>query len=641
MKNLLLPLLLMTCQLMAQKNINVEWTNYGNDAGGQRYVQADQINKTNVKNLKLAWQFRTGELERYKDYDYLLERAAFEATPLVVNGRMYFPTPSNIVFALDATNGKELWRFDPKVDLFHSEFSELTSRGVSYWTDGKEERLLMGTVDGRLISIDAKTGKADPAFGRDGSIDLKLGVGLVQVTSAPAICKDIVITGSSIGDNNRTHDARGVVRAFRIRDGKQLWAFDPIPTSDTDPAFAKWKNNSARQTGAANVWATISADPENDLVFLPTSSPSPDFYGGERLGNNDYANSVVALKASTGEYQWHFQVVHHDIWDYDIPAQPVLFDFPKGDKKIPAVAIGTKMGHVFVLNRLTGEALMPYEERSVPKSDVPGEVASPTQPFPIKPAPLSLQNLTLADAWGPTPEELKKAQEDFASRRYEGIFTPPSFQGTIVAPGNTGGIHWGGMSYDADRNLLVTNINRFAHLIQLHPRHEPDDYAAFLNKVRNDDNQIDPETNRMLGTPYRMSRQPYVKLSQEMGYAMTRPPWGTLLAIDLSTGDKKWERPLGYLADHPAYKDLGTINLGGTCLTSSGLTFVAATNDNHLRAFDTQTGELLWEQALPASGIATPMSYTLDGKQYIVIAAGGHGKNSLTTKGDYIMVFSL
>jgi len=245
----------------------------------------------------------------------------------------------------------------------------------------------------------------------------------------------------------------------------------PIPTKVNDPAFAKWENGSANRTGAANVWATISADPKNDLVFLPSSSPSPDFYGGERLGNNDYANSVIALKASTGEYQWHFQVVHHDIWDYDIAAQPVLFDLPKGAKKIPAVAIGTKMGHIFVLNRLTGEALMPFEEKAVPQSDIPGEQTSPTQPIPIKPAPL-VEDLTLEDIWGINEEEKQKAIADFKARRYEGIFTPPSFKGTIVSPGNTGGIHWGGMSYDPDRNLLVTNINRFATMVMLHKRHE-------------------------------------------------------------------------------------------------------------------------------------------------------------------------
>ena len=622
----------------------IGWQNYGNDPGGRRFVDIDQITPENVSKLKVAWTFRTGELELYKQRDYLLDRAAFEATPVVIGGRMYFPTPSNQVFAMEAASGKKIWQFDPEIDLFNIELSEMTCRGVSYWTDGTKERILMGTIDGRLFSIDAQTGLADPDFGHQGYVDLKLGVGLVQVTSAPAIYGDLVIVGSSIGDNNRTHDSRGVVRAFRIKDGKEVWNFDPIPTRPDDPAFKQWENNSAYRTGAANVWAPISVDPENDLVFLPTSSPSPDFYGGERLGNNDYANSVVALKASTGAYQWHFQVVHHDIWDYDIPAQPMLFDYQQGGNTIPAVAIGTKMGHIFVLNRLTGAAILPYEERPVPQSDVPGERTSPTQPIPIKPAPFGLQNLTIEDAWGPNPTELKKAQTLFSSLRYEGIFTPPSFAGSLLAPGNTGGINWSGMSYDPQRNLLVTNINRFAYQVKLLPRHEPKVSAAYLDEARNDENAINPETNRMLGTPYGMARLPFIMLNEGGVWGMTKPPWGTILAIDLESGDKVWERPLGYMADlskQPEYKDYGSVNMGGTCMTATGLTFIAATPDNHLRAFDSATGELLWEHPLPASGIATPMSYYSDGKQYIVITAGGHGKNSLTTKGDYVLAFTL
>ena len=623
---------------------SVEWPQYGNDKGGQRYAEIDQVTPQNVNQLKVAWTYRTGELDLYNGEDYLLGKAAFEATPIVVQGKMYFPTPSNQVFALNAATGRKIWHFDPEIDLFNIELSEMTCRGVSYWTDGTSERLFMGTVDGRLFSIDAKTGKADLNFGGRGYIDLKLGVGLVQVTSAPAICRDLVIVGTSIGDNNRTHDSRGVVRAFDSRNGQEIWHFDPIPTNPEDPAFQQWENNSAYRTGAANVWATISVDVENDLVFLPTSSPSPDFYGGERLGNNDYANSVVALKASTGAYQWHFQVVHHDIWDYDIPAQPMLFEYQQDEERIPAVAIGTKMGHIFVLNRLTGEAILPFEERPVPQSDVPGEQTSPTQPFPIKPAPLGLQNLTIHDAWGPNKKEMKKAREAFASARYEGIFTPPSLQGTIVAPGNTGGINWSGMSFDPQRNLLVTNINRFAHLIKVLPRHNPKENNEYLSKVRSDDNPVDPETNRMLGTPYGMSRLPFIKINEQQGWGLTKPPWGTILAIDLKSGDKVWEKPLGYLADprqHPEYVNYGSVNLGGTCLTSSGLTFVAATPDNFFRAFSSSSGELLWETVLPASGIATPMTYSLDGKQYIVIAAGGHGKNPFTTKGDYVIAFTL
>lgn len=624
---------------------SLEWTAYGQEPGGKRFVATDQINTDNVKQLKVAWQFQTGELELYKESSYLLNKSAFEATPLMIGGVLYFPTPSNQLFAVNAKSGEKIWQFDPDIDLFRSDFSELTCRGVSYWKGGGKERLLMGTVDGRLFSIDAASGTADPAFGNEGNIDLKLGTGLVQVTSAPAIYRDIVIVGTSVGDNNRTHAASGVVRAYSIKDGSLLWAFDPIPTSPEDPAQHEWKEGSAYRTGAANVWATISVDEENGLVYLPTSSPSPDFYGGERLGNNDYANSVVALEAETGTYRWHFQVVHHDLWDYDIPCQPMLIDLEKEGNDIPAVAIGTKMGHIFILNRLTGDPVFPIEERPVPSSDVPGEQAAPTQPFPLLPKPLGLQNIEAEDAWGPNAEELKQSRELIESLRYEGIFTPPSFRGTLVSPGNTGGINWGGMSYDPVRKVLVTNINRFAYMVKLLPRHEPQQVTDYLEAVRNDDNMIDPETNRMLGTPYRMARYPFIKaLKTGEAFPHTQPPWGTIIGIDLSSGEKLWEKPLGYMGDVeeiPEVKEWGSINLGGTCLTAGGLTFVAATIDNHLRAFETQTGELLWEHPLPASGIATPMSYMIDGKQYIVISAGGHGKNSFTKMGDFVVAFSL
>lgn len=626
--------LFMYVEVMGQ---DVEWSHYGNDAGGQRFARIDQISSSNVSDLKVAWQFQTGELDRYQNASYLLERAAFEATPLMVNRMLYFPTPSNILFALDASDGHEVWKFDPEIDIFHIELSEMTCRGVGYWTDGQEERLFMGTIDGRLFSIDAKTGKADTTFNGKGFVDLKLGTGLVQMTSAPAVYKDLVIVGSSIGDNNRTHESRGTVRAYDVRSGDEIWRFDPIPTTGT---HSSWKEGSNTRTGAANVWSTISVDKENGLVFLPTSSPSPDFYGGERLGNNDYANSVVALDAGTGAYRWHFQVVHHDLWDYDIAAQPVLFDYIGENGNVdPAVAIGTKMGHIFVLNRLDGTPILPYEERDVPRSNIPGEIASPTQPFPIKPEPLSLHNLTVEDIWGPTEEERDLAVEDFKQRRYEGVFTPPSFEGTLVAPGNIGGIHWGGMSIDPENQILVTNINHMPHVIQLFDRHTPEIFNAHVAQTRTDENQVNPETNRMFGTPYKMSRTPYIKATKDGAWGLTRPPWGTILAIDLSTGDKRWEKPLGYM--HPDEPGTGSINLGGTCLTSGGLTFVAATIDNHLRAFDTKEGKLLWEHALPASGIATPMTYFLDGKQYIVISAGGHGKNGFTTKGDYVIAFSL
>ncbi len=624
---------------------DTEWLHYGNDAGGQRFADIDQVTPKNVKQLKVAWAFRTQEQAQYKDTPWLQEKAAFEATPIMVNKSLYFSTPSNRVFAIDAQTGEQQWLFDPQVILGGS-FSELTNRGVSYWKGNRSgesiERILLATVDGRLFSLDLKTGQPDLAFGAAGFIDLKRGVGRVQVTSAPAIFDDLVITGSSIGDNGRTNMPKGIVRAYDIRTGQLVWDFDPIPTVITAESDSTWLNGSHVHTGAANAWSTISIDEKNGLAFIPTSSPSPDFYGGERLGNNDMANSLVAVDARTGEYRWHFQVVHHDLWDYDIAAQPVLFDF-KGE--IPAAAIGTKMGFIYVLNRLTGEPLFPVEERPVPRSLVPGEQASPTQPFPTKPLPLGLQNIGLDDLWAPNEAALDTARARFQALRYEGIFTPPDLgQGTLLTPGNVGGINWSGMSYDPKRRILVTNTNNLAHIISLFPRHDNALQQEVMGEWEKDKNDIRAEVTGMHGTPYFMARTIFAHSEKEDFWIQTKPPWGTIVGIDMDSGDKLWEKPLGVMMDpsiHPEAVNWGSINLGGTILTSGGLTFVAATFDNYFRAFDTATGEVLWQYELPAAGNATPMSYRLNGKQYIVIAAGGHGKVSFSKKGDYVLAFAL
>ena len=624
---------------------DLEWRYYGSDQGGLRHAQTNVITTENVEKLAPAWEFRTGEIEYYQGDEYLLGRAAFEATPLMVNGVLYFPTPSNRVFALNALTGQELWHFDPKLDLANLDLSEMTCRGVAYWKQGAVERLLMGTIDGRLFSIDASSGIPDSSFGGVGFVDLKIGTGLVQMTSPPVVFEDLVIAGTSVGDNNRSHAARGTVRAYQITSGKEVWRFDPIPSSAADPAMNSWKLGSAFRTGAANVWAPISIDTTLRLVFLPTSSPSPDFYGGERLGDNDYANSVVALDAKSGAYKWHFQLVHHDLWDYDVPCQPVLLDYQVAGTDIPAVAVGSKMGHIFILDRLTGRPLEPVQELTVPGSTVPGEQASLTQPFPTKPPPLGLQNLDRAHPWGPDSVQLAESEAIFKQSRDEGIFTPPSLEGSIVAPGNIGGLHWGGMSYDPNRKIIVTNINRLAYQIRLHERHEHEEFYSYVDAKRKDNNRVNPETNHMRGTPYRMSRSPLLKVNTDgKVWVQNQPPWGTVLAIDLKEGQVLWEKPLGYMGDpaqDPQVLEYGSINLGGSITTSSGLTFVAASVDNHLRAFSTSTGALLWERKLPASGIATPMTYVVEGRQFVVICAGGHGKNSLTTRGDYVLAFSL
>jgi len=634
------------------------WSYYGQDAGGRRYTALQQINAGNVSRLKLAWTYRTGELATYAGTN-ALEKACFETTPILIGRSLYFSTASDRVISVDAATGQQHWVYDPKVDL-NGDYSEFSSRGVAAWpakrtsdtrsgsavvgpdrNAGRDSlRLFIGTIDGRLIALDAHTGHPLTAFGDNGTINLRAGVGKdIQETSPPAVIGDLVIVGSAIGDNQRFDEAPGVIRAYSVHTGQLIWAWDPIPRDPADSAYVTWNGPKAHRTGAANAWSILSTDPARDLVFIPTSCPSPDYYGGERLGSNLHANSLVALRASTGKLVWSFQVVHHDLWDFDIAAQPVLIDFPIGSGTVPAVVIGTKMGFIYVLDRETGKPLLPVEERPVPASTLPGEQAWPTQPFPVKPAPLGLQSVTVADAWGPTPEDLADAKRRIAQLRFEGPFTPPGFQGTIMAPGNVGGIHWGGMCYDPVAGILYTNVNRLAAVIRMMPREQVDSLR------KENPESLRGEIGWQRGTPYIMKRDYLVKRNDQgvVTFLQTKPPWGTLVAIDLRSGAKKWEVPLGYMLDpakYPESREWGSLNFGGAIVTGGHLIFVAASMDSHFRAFDSRTGKVLWEYALPASGQATPMSYELDGRQYVVIAAGGHGKLG-TKQGDYLMAFAL
>ncbi|GAB3313517.1 quinoprotein glucose dehydrogenase [Larkinella ripae] len=616
-----------------------EWPAYGNDAGGMRFSPLKQITPDNVKQLQVAWTFRTGELEHYKGTD-AAEKAAFEATPVMVDGTLIFTTPTTRVFAIDAATGAKKWAYDPDVYL-RQDLSEVTSRGVSIWPAATDKtntsapkRVFVPTLDGRLIALDAKTGQPIASFGKNGTIDLRQGVGNISVTSPPAIIGNTLVVGSSMGDNQRFNYDRGVVRAYDVLTGKLRWSWDPIPRSDKDPGAKTWKGSSATQTGAANAWSVISADAERDLVFVPTTSPSPDYYGGERLGQNLYASSIVAIRASTGNVVWSFQTVHHDLWDYDNASQPLLFSFDQKGKTVPAVAVGTKMGHIFILHRETGVPLLPVEERGVPASSVPGEEAYPTQPFPVSLPALGLHKV---EAWGATPEAKAAAQKRISSFQYQGIFTPPSLQGSIIAPSNVGGMNWSGMCYDPESGLLIANVNRIAAVIRLLPR------EGLAVAVKDDQELLRSETGFQSGTPYVLKRS-YLFTKGEQGIAMqTAPPWGTLAAVNLKKGTLAWEVPLGFMynpAQFPEAKQWGSINLGGAIATAGGLVFVAATVDGHFRAFKTADGSLQWEVPLPAGGQATPMTYQVNGKQYLVIAAGGHGK--LGTKlGDYVVAYQL
>ena len=616
------------------------WPCYGQDAGGTRYSGLKQINTGNVANLKVAWTYRTGELKKYEGTDFT-EKAAFETTPILRGRTLFFNTPSARVFALDAASGEQRWVYDPGMSL-KGGFNEGSSRGVAAWPAGagEAEMIFEGTLDGRLIAVNATNGQPAVYFGRDGVVDLRVGsggYGDVAETSPPTVVGNLVIVGSSLGDNQQFNYPHGVIRAYDVHSGALVWSWDPIPSDPSDSAYADWIGPKAHETGGANAWITLSVDAARDLLFVPTTCPSPDYYGGERIGKNTNANSLVALRASTGKLVWRFQVVHHDIWDFDIAAQPILIELRRKGRKVPAVVVGTKMGFIYVLDRETGASLFPVEERKVPVSTVKGEQAWPTQPFPVKPAPLGMQSLSRADAWGLTPEDKAEAERRIGQYRYEGPFTPPSFEGSIMAPGNVGGINWSGMCYDPGTGMLFTNINRIAAVIRMLPRAKVDEVE------RADAAALRAETGRQEGTPYVMKRDYLFKADQRGLIMQTKPPWGTLVAIDLRSGDKKWEVALGFMLDParwPEAKKWGSVNFGGAIVTGGGLVFIGASRDGYFRAFDSRTGATLWEQELPAGGQATPMCYSLDGKQYVVIAAGGHGR--LKTKlGDYVVAYAL
>ncbi|HEY5086570.1 MAG TPA: pyrroloquinoline quinone-dependent dehydrogenase [Gemmatimonadaceae bacterium] len=618
-----------TAPAMAQ-NPSSGWPAYGRDPGGTRYAPISEIDSTNVGRLRLAWIARTG--------DYLTDRGRFEATPILVDGTLYVSTPLGSVVALDPATGAERWKYEGPVRFGYDDYGDFANRGVAAWTGAHStercgQRIFVATVNARLIALDAHSGQPCLDFGTHGTIDLTVGLRHrpeyhweYGVTSPPIVIRDLVIVGSAVPDNHRTDAPEGVIRAFDVHTGALRWGFDPIPRRPEDSGYNTWIGPTAHNTGAANAWSVFSADPARDPVFAPVGSASPDFYGGERLGDNKYANSVIALRASTGALVWAFQVVHHDLWDYDVPAQPVLFTLHRGRAAIPAVAVATKMGHVFILDRRTGTPLFPVEERPVPASDVPGEMASPTQPFPPPAFRLAPESLSAADAFGTTDSARAQCRARIAALRYDGVFTPPSLGGTIIWPGNLGGMNWSGVSVDERRGILVAPTNRLAFVVRLIPR---DSLHAVYTA------HPDLEYGRQAGTPYAMSRTTLE--------TCTPPPWGALTALDLNAGAVKWQVPLGslpQLAQMPESSKWGSFNLGGALLTESGLVFIAGTYDQHLRAFDINTGHELWSAPLPAAAHALPMTYSAAGRQYVVIAAGGHDRLH-TTMGDYVLAFTL
>jgi quinoprotein glucose dehydrogenase len=614
------------------------WSHYGGSQRGLQYSSLTQINKDTVGGLEEAWRFRTGEMS-----EGLPEPLAFQANPVLAQGRLYLTTGSAIIFALEPATGAEIWRFDAKIDRTRAH-NEISNRGVTSWVDPEaardapcRHRIITGTLDARLIAVDGATGEPCASFGDRGEIYMNRDVRLAPrasinyvITSPPVVVGDVLVVGSAIGDNVRIDEALGIVRGLDVRTGEERWRWDPIPRTPDDPAFAHWRPEEAAKTGAANAWPPLAADAALGLVYVPTGSPSPDFYGGEREGDNLYANSLVALRAATGELVWYQQLVHHDVWDYDLPAQPTLVDLKRDGEIVPAVIQATKTGMLFTFDRATGEPIYDIEERPVPQGGVAGEHLSATQPFPVAPPPYARHApVTRDDAFGLLLFDKWACAERFSSMRSEGIYTPPSLEGTIELPSYAGGSNWGGLAFDPQSQRAVVNAMDVAAQVRLVPRAELDARIA-----SGDVGSYSP----MLGTPYVMTRDLIVS---PLGIPCLEPPWSTLTGIDMTKGTIEWQVTLGTVEDlAPAI--VPNLRYGGPIITAAGLVFIAGSPDNYLRAFDLENGEELWKTRLPANGQATPMTYYLEetGRQYVVIAAGGHPRARLGS-GDYLVAFAL
>ena len=622
-----------------------DWPYWGGDAGGVRYSRLAKINVGNVGELTQAWIFRTGAQRKAKI-------TAFEVTPIKIDDTLYLCSPNNEVIALDAESGAVRWRFDPKTDLSKVFFS--MCRGVSYFRDPRAkadapcaERILAGALDGRLLALDARRGQLCPDFGNHGVVSLLDGLGKIergyyQVTSAPQIVRGKVIVGGAINDNQHVGEPSGVIRAFDAVSGKFVWAFDMGRPDDHG-----WPAEGQNFTkGTPNSWAPISADETLGMVYLPTGNATPDWFGGHRRPFDDrYSSAVVALNAETGAEVWTFQTVHHDLWDYDVPSQPTLYDFPIGDQRIPALIQPTKRGEIFILDRRTGKPLTQVIERAVPRSTVPGERASPTQPFSIGMPSLAGPVLTERMMWGVTPIDQAWCRVAYHKARYEGTMTPFSVgQSTISYPGYLGGSDWGGIAIDAKRDIMIVNVSRVANIGMLIPRKQADSEGLRPMSEGVDGNPGGAAA--MAGTPYGLHLLPFMS---PLGAPCQQPPYGLIAAIDLRTRKLLWEKPFGTAQDSGPLGirsglplTMGVPNTGGSVITAGGLAFIGAAQDGYFRAYDTRTGNILWQARLPAGGQATPMTYVSpkSGRQIVLIAAGGHDPLGTRT-GDYIMAYAL
>lgn len=611
-----------------------QWQYYGGDPGGRHYSDAAQITRDNVAALTPAWVHRSGDADTEAD---LLEQSSAQSTPILLpeaaGASLVYCTPFNRVIALDPATGEQRWSFDPQIDRRGDR--PFRCRGVSYAAvdeknDNCPHRLYLATHDRRLWALDALTGAPCDTFGEGGKIALYGASGYapgdVSNSSAPVVARGVVVVGSTIIDFARTKTPRGTVAAFDSVTGAPRWSFDPL--------------QGYPDSGSANVWAPMSIDAEHGLVFLPTGAASVDYYGANRPGDGLYANSIVALDLLTGQVRWHFQHVRHDLWDYDTPAQPILFEWRKDGARIPALAQLTKQGFVFVFNRLTGESLWEITEQPVPPSQVPGEITARTQPKPIAPPPLLDPFLMPDDAWGLTPLDRASCRKQLSELHNLGLFTPISETLTLMFPGSLGGPNWGGGALLGDSGVLITNVNNVAFTGRLIPTpdvaseqgHERQDHPAAGRRMR----------VTMSGTPYTVE---IGSLESMLGIPCNPPPWGKLVAVDLVRGTIAWERALGSVHEMgpvtaPFHIEWGTPNLGGGIATAGGLFFIGATMDRQIRAFDTATGDTLWQYTLPVDAAATPMTYLHEGRQYVVINAGGHAMFGRAF-GDYLYAFAL
>ena len=621
-----------------------DWAHWGNTTAGNRFAALDQINKGNIDQLQVAWTFRTGDLPESNGAG-----AEDQNTPLQIGDTVYTCTAYGKVFALDADTGAERWKFDPQgyapnwqrcrgLGYFDASATPVADASAPAAPAACTKRLFLPTGDARLIAINAETGKPCEDFGNQGTVDLKTDMGEIkpgyyQQTSTPLVAGTVVIVGGRVADNFSTGEPPGVVRAFDVRSGDLMWAWDP-----GNPATTKRPPAGETYTrGTPNVWSAMSYDAKLGLVYLPTGNATPDFFGGQRTEFDDKWNSsIVAIDVKTGQVRWHFQTTHHDLWDFDLPAQPLLYDIPddKGGVQ-PALAQVTKQGEIFLLNRETGKPIARVEERPVPQGNVPGERYSPTQPFSVEMPSIGNQTLTESDMWGATPFDQLMCRIQFKGMRHEGVYTPPGLDHALQFPGSLGGMNWGSVSVDPTSNYMFVNDMRLGLANYMIPR---DQIAAGASGI---EMGVVPQE----GTPFGAMRQRFLSAA---GIPCQKPPFGTMSAIDLKTRKLVWQVPVGTVQDTGPLGirmhlpiPIGMPTLGASLATQSGLLFFAGTQDFYLRAFDTGNGNEIWKARLPVGSQSGPMTYVSPktGRQYILLTAGGARQS--TDRGDYVIAYAL